>query len=151
MKVGFLEPLSGEVETFMKLTESEYRYFQTWVRQHEALDRKATAIMTLDGLMLALTASLLGASLFSQTPFAFRTLFSIGTILILVSAGSCAMALRVKHFLTEVIASSGDVNNAYISLKNARAFKSRYLDISIMTLLIALLGYGSAILTLLVR
>ncbi len=101
--------------------------------------------------MLALTASFLGASFSTQTPLIFRTLFSIGTVLILVSAGSCAVALRVKHFLTEVLASAGDVNKAYGSLKKTRAVKARYLDLAVMILLVALLAYGSAILTLLMR
>lgn len=132
------------------MTESEHRYFQTWVRQHEALDRKAAAIITLDGLMLALTASFLGGSSFSQTSPTYKWLFSIGTILILVSAGSCAVALRVRHFLTETVASAGDVAKAYDALRKIRGMKSSYIDAGVLALLIALLGYGSAIVNLLI-
>ena len=141
--------MSKEWEEFEKLSDKQYRWFQVWVRQTEAIDRKATALVTLDGLVLALTASFLGSSLGSTISGSFRIVFGTSTVMILISAVSAVSALWVRGFLTERIAEAGSLDAAFETFKKVRRGKSRYLQISIIGLIIGLVGYALAILVLL--
>ena len=143
--------MPSESEEFEKLSDKQYRWFQVWVRQIEAIDRKATAIVTLDGLLLALTASFLGTSLGSTASGAFRVVFGGSTILILVSAASAASALWVREFLTERIAAAGGMEIAFEKFRRHRNRKSRTLQLSIVGLILGLAGYAFAVLVLLTR
>ena len=57
------------------------------------LDQKANIIVTLDGILLALTASFLGTALSRSIPLSAGVLFVVGTILVFLSAGACRSCL----------------------------------------------------------
>lgn len=141
--------MPSEWEEFDKLTDKQHRWFQVWVRQSEAIDRKATALVTIDGLLLALTASFLGNSLGSGVPESFRIMFGLGTVLVLISAAAAAGTLWVRGFLTERIAAAGGMEGAFESFRQFRARKSSSLQASIVGLIIGLGAYAIAILVLL--
>ncbi len=82
--------MATEEEAIANLTEGEDRWLQLWSAHIAALDQKSNIIVTLDGILLALTASFLGTALGSHSFSALASaLFGIGTVLVLFSAGAC--------------------------------------------------------------
>ena len=140
---------TDEWEKFVKWTEREHLAFGVWMQQFEALDRKATAVVTLDGMLLALTAALIGVEFGKSAPLEFRLLLGIGMVMILVSAAASAVALWVRRFLTETIARAGGIDKAFESFSGSRGWKARALQAAIVTLVLGLLCYTLATLFLL--
>jgi hypothetical protein len=132
-----------EQEVIAGLTEGEDRWLQLWGQHILALDQKANIIVTLDGILLALTAH-------SFSTFA-SALFGISTVLVLFSAGACTRVAWVPFFSSKVIAEAGNITGAYPLLLTSRSRKMRYLHAAILLLLGALTGYAATILILLTQ
>ena len=140
-----------EWEKFREWTEKEHGTFRVWMQQFEALDRKAAAIITLDGMLLALTATFVGTYLGPTMPVLFKVVLGASTGLILISAGTSASALWVNRWLTETIGLSGGVDEAFVHFRGSRSWKTRSFQASIGTLMIGLTGYAVSTLVLLAR
>ena len=122
-----------------------------WSSHISTLDQKSNIIVTLDGILLALTASLLGTALSRQFTLTPSVLFGVSTILVLVSAGACTRVAWVRFFSSAVPAKAGSSEGAYPQLLNSRTIKTRYLHFAIVLLLAALTGYAATILLLLAQ
>jgi hypothetical protein len=140
-----------EQEAIANLTEGEDRWLQLWSFHISALDQKASIIVTLDGILLALTASFLGTVLSHSLPVVASTLFGISTVLVLFSAGACARVAWVPFFASRIIAEAGSIMGAYPHMLKSRSRKMRYLHVAIILLLGALTGYAATILILLAQ
>src|SRR5712692_4086548 len=92
-----------EQEAIANLTEGEDRWLQLWGFHIGALDQKASIIVTLDGILLALTASFLGTVLSHSLSVVASTLFGISTVLVLFSAGACTRVAWVPFFASRII------------------------------------------------
>lgn len=138
-----------EQEAIANLTEGEDRWLQLWSLHVSTLDQKANIIVTLDGILLALTASFLGTVLSHSVPLIPSVLFGLSTVLVLLSAGACTRVAWVRFFSSAVIAKAGGMEGAYSQLLSSRSSKTRYLHIAIILLLGALTGYAATILILL--
>lgn len=144
--------MPNEQEIIANLTEGEDRWLQLWSFHVNTLDQKASIIVTLDGILLALTASFLGTAL-SHTPFPWEasTLFGASTVLVLFSAGACTRVAWIPFFSSKVIAEAGGMGGAYPHLLKSRSRKMKYLHLAIILLLAALTGYAATILFLLAQ
>jgi len=140
-----------EQEAIASLTEGEDRWLQLWSFHVSTLDQKANIIVTLDGILLALTASFLGTALSRSIPLVASTLFGASTVLVLFSAGACTRVAWVKFFSSKIIAEAGSIGGAYKYMIESRARKTRYLHLAIILLLGALIGYAATILILLAQ
>jgi predicted membrane-bound mannosyltransferase len=140
-----------EQEAIANLTEGEDRWLQLWSSHIGALDQKASIIVTLDGILLALTASFLGTALSHSFPVVASTLFGVSTVLVLFSAGACTRVAWVPFFSSRIIAEAGNMTCAYPHLLKSRSRKMRYLHLAILLLLGALTGYAATILLLLAQ
>jgi hypothetical protein len=141
-----------EEEAIASLTEGENRWLQLWSAHISTLDQKANIIVTLDGILLALTASFLGTALASHSFSALASvLFGISTVLVLFSAGACTRVAWVPFFSSKTIADAGSISGAYPRLLKSRTRKRLFLHIAILFLLGALTGYASTILILLIQ
>jgi len=139
-----------EQEAIANLSEGEDRWLQLWGFHVNTLDQKASIIVTLDGILLALTASFLGNVLTSHSfPPIASSLFGISTVLVLFSAGACTRVAWVPFFSSRIIADAGSITGAYTRLLKSRSRKMRYLHVAILLLLGALTGYAATILILL--
>ena len=147
--------MTTEQEVIANLTEGEDRWLQLWSFHVSTLDQKANIIVTLDGILLALTASFLGTALSHSIPVVASTLvagtFGASTILVLFSAGACTRVAWVKFFSSKMIAEAGSIGGAYKYMIDSRARKTRYLHFAIILLLAALTGYAATILILLAQ
>jgi len=130
-----------EQEAIANLTEGEDRWLQLWSFHVSTLDQKANIIVTLDGILLALTASFLGTALSHSIPLVVSTLFGASTVLVLFSAGACTRVAWVRFFSSKMIAEAGSIRGAYTQMIESRARKTRYLHLAIPLILGALLGY----------
>jgi hypothetical protein len=146
-----LSPVPTEQEAITNLTEGEDRWLQLWNLHIGALDQKASIVVTLDGIMLALTASFLGTVLSHSLPVVASTLFGVSTVFVLFSAGACTRVAWVPFFSSRMIAEAGSMSGAYPHMFKSRARKMRYLHLAILLLLAALSGYAATILILLVQ
>ena len=144
--------MPNEQEIIANLTEGEDRWLQLWSFHVNTLDQKASIIVTLDGILLALTASFLGTAL-SHTPFPIEAsaLFGASTVLVLFSAGACTRVAWIPFFSSKIIAESGGMGGAYPHLIKSRTRKMKYLHLAIILLLAALTGYAATILILLAQ
>ena len=140
-----------EQEAIANLTEGEDRWLQPWSFHINTLDQKASIIVTLDGILLALTTSFLGTALSHSFPAIASTLFGISTVLVLFSAGACTRVAWVPFFSSRMIAEAGNITGAYPHLLKSRSRKIRYLHLAILQLLGALTGYAATILILLAQ
>ena len=140
-----------EQEAIANLTEGEDRWLQLWSFHVSTLDQKANIIVTLDGILLALTASFLGTALSHSIPLVVSTLFGASTVLVLFSAGACTRVAWVRFFSSKMIAEAGSIRGAYTQMIESRARKTRYLHLAIILLLGALTGYAATILILLAQ
>jgi hypothetical protein len=138
-----------EQEAIANLTEGEDRWLQLWSLHVSTLDQKANIIVTLDGILLALTASFLGSALSRPIGLTPSVLFGVSTVLVLLSAGACTRVAWVRFFSSTVIAKAGGMEGAYSQLVSSRSSKMRYLHLAIVLLLGALTGYAATILILL--
>jgi hypothetical protein len=102
-----------EQEAITNLTEGEDRWLQLWNLHIGALDQKASIVVTLDGIMLALTASFLGTVLSHSLPVVASTLFGVSTVFVLFSAGACTRVAWVPFFSSRMIAEAGSMAGAY--------------------------------------
>lgn len=143
--------MTGEDEAIASLTEGEFRWLEVWNWQVGALDQKAGILVTLDGILLALTASFVGTVLSSTVPLLPRIFFAASTILVLFSAAACTRVIWVRFYATEIIANAGSISKAYTKMSQSRKSKMNYLHIGILALLAALAGYAGAILILLAK
>jgi hypothetical protein len=143
--------MPNEQEAIANLTEGEDRWLQLWGVHISSLDQKASIIVTLDGILLALTASFLGTVLSHSLPVVASTLFGVSTVLVLFSAGACTRVVWVPFFSSRMIAEAGNITGAYPHLLRSRSRKMRYLHLAILLLLGALTGYAATILTLLAQ
>jgi hypothetical protein len=145
--------MPNEQEIIANLTEGEDRWLQLWSFHVNTLDQKASIIVTLDGILLALTASFLGTALSHSFPFppGASALFGASTVLVLFSAGACTRVAWVPFFSSKVIAEAGGIGGAYPHLLRSRTRKTKYLHIAIILLLGALTGYAATILILLAQ
>jgi hypothetical protein len=140
-----------EQEVIANLTEGEDRWLQLWSFHVSTLDQKANIIVTLDGILLALTASFSGTALSRSIPLVASTLFGASTVLVLFSAGACTRVAWVKFFSSKIIAEAGSIGGAYKYMIESRARKTRFLHLAIILLLGALIGYAARILILLAQ
>ena|SRR5689334_2353547 len=140
-----------EQEAIANVSEGEDRWLQLWSFHVNTLDQKASIIVTLDGILLALTASFLGTALSHTFPLIASTLFGASTVLVLFSAGACTRVAWVPFFSSTVIARAGSVGGAYPDMIRSRARKTKYLHLAIILLLGALTGYAATILILLAQ
>jgi|SRR5437660_9366341 len=101
-----------EQEAIANLTEGEDRWLQLWSFHVSTLDQKAN-IVTLDGILLALTASFSGTALSHSIPLIASALFGASTVLVLFSAGACTRVAWVKFFSSKMIAEAGSIGGAY--------------------------------------
>ena len=143
--------MPNEQEVIANLTEGEDRWLQLWSFHVNTLDQKASIIVTLDGILLALTASFLGTALSHTFPIVASTLFGASTVLVLFSAGACTRVAWVPFFSSKVIAEAGGMGGAYPHLLRSRTRKMKYLHLAIILLLGALTGYAATILILLAQ
>jgi len=140
-----------EQEAIANLTEGEDRWLQLWSFHVNTLDQKASIIVTLDGILLALTASFLGTALSHSFPIVAGTLFGASTVLVLFSAGACTRVAWVPFFSSKMIAEAGSIGGAYNHMIKSRACKTKYLHHAIIRLLGALTGYAATIQILLAQ
>jgi len=140
-----------EQEAIANLTEGEDRWLQLWGSHVSGLDQKASIIVTLDGILLALTASFLGTALSRSFPVVASTLFGTSTVLVLFSAGACTRVTWVPFFSSKMIAEAGNIAGAYSHMLKSRSRKTKYLHLAIILLLGALTGYAATILILLAQ
>ncbi len=138
-----------EQDVISNLTDGEDRWLQLWSLHASVLDQKASIIVTLDGILLALTASFLGTVLSRSLPIIPSALLATSTIMVLVSAGACTRVVWPRFFSSEMIAQVGGITEAYPHLLRSRSLKNRDLKIAIATLLVALASYTATILALL--
>lgn len=124
---------------------------RVWNWQVGALDQKAGILVTLDGILIALTASFVGTVLSSSVPLLPRTFFAASTILVLFSAGAGTRVIWVRFYATKIIGEEGTISKAYRKMFQSRANKMSYLHVGILALLAALAGYAGAILILLAQ
>ncbi len=124
-----------EQEAIANLTEGEDRWLQLWSFHVNTLDQKASIIVTLDGILLALTASFLGTALSHSFPLVAGTLFGASTVLVLFSAGACTRVAWVPFFSSKMIAEAGSIGGAYNHMIKSRACKTKYLHHAIIRLL----------------
>lgn len=143
--------MPSEEEAVAGLSEGEFRWLEVWNWQVGALDQKAGILVTLDGILLALTASFVGTVLSSSVPLLPRIFFAASTILVLFSAAACTRVIWIRFYATKIIAEEGTISKAYPKMFQSRANKMGYLHIGILALLAALAGYAGAILILLAR
>jgi len=88
---------------------------QLWSYPITSLDQKANIIVTLDGILLALTASFLGTALSSHAfPTIVSVLFGISTVLVLFSAGVCTRVAWVPFLSSRIIAEAGNMAGAIL-------------------------------------
>mgnify|MGYP007042433629 CR=1 FL=1 len=143
-----------EIDSLKKLSGGEWECFRFFEHQLGVLDGKAQAIMSLDGMLLALTSSILGSliALKIEAPFAMhRWAFCsilIGSALVAASAIADAIVLRTK-WATSIMANapSGDqgTNPGLNELVQLRDEKTSRLDLAIVFLVSALLFYFAAV------
>ena len=159
-KTSYIPPASTEHEKFWMpteyeavrdLTENEFRWYQLWMNQLTALDQKAGVIVTLDGILLALSASFLGTTLVFGVSAPSRTVLGISTILVLSSAIACTRVIWVRFYGSKILADMGSLERAYSNLLDSRTTKTRNLHRAIITLLAALSSYAITILLLLAQ
>ncbi len=143
--------MPSEREAIANLSDGDNRWFQLWSFQVNQLDQKAGIIVTLDGILIALTASFLGSVLSVNIPSVPKALFGASTILVLISAGACSRVIWVKFWASKIFAESKDIDEAYVILEKRRARKTQLLNWAILALLAALTGYAMSILLLLVQ
>ncbi len=143
--------MPSEHEFVANLGEGEYRWYELWSRHVSQLDQKAGIIVTLDGILLALTASFLGTALSLSISTLPRAVFAVSTVLVLFSAGACTRVIWVKFWGSKIMAAARDMQEAYATLDKSRDRKMRFLHLAILSLLAALTGYAISILLLLVQ
>ncbi len=143
--------MPSEYETIRDLTENDFRWYQLWHDQLSTLDQKAGVIVTLDGILLALTASFLGTTLAFGVSGPSRTFLAISTILVLASAVACTRVIWVRFYGSKLLAEMGSLERAHSALLESRTRKMRNLHFSIITLLAALSSYAITILLSLVQ
>src|SRR3989442_703103 len=140
-----------EQEAIANLTEGEDRSLQLWGFHISTLDQKASIIVTLDGILLALTASFLGTVLSHSLPVVASAPFGVSTVLVLFSAGACTRVAWVPFFSSRIIAESGSIGGAYTHMLKSRSRKTGFLHLAVILLLGALTGYVATILILLAQ
>src|SRR5712692_1189256 len=101
--------MTSEDEAIASLSEGEFRWLEVWNWQVGALDQKAGILVTLDGILLALTASFVGTVLSSTVPLLPRIFFAASTILVLSSAAACTRVIWVRFYATKIIAEEGTI------------------------------------------
>ena len=143
--------MPSEHEAIANLSEGDYRWYELWSLQVSYLDQKAGIIVTLDGILLALTASLLGTALSPTILTLPRAFFAVSTILVLFSAGACTRVIWVRFWGSKIVATAKDMKEAYRTLDKSRDTKMRFLHLAILSPLAALTGYAISILSLLVQ
>ena len=143
--------VTNEQEIIANLSEGENRWLQLWSFHVNTLDQKASIIVTLDGILLALTASFLGTALSHAFPMIASVLFGVSTVLVLLSAGACTRVAWVPFFSSKVMAEAGGIGGAYPQLLQSRTRKTKNLHLAIILLLGALTGYAATILILLAQ
>lgn len=140
-----------EYEAIRDLSENEFRWYQLWHDQISTLDQKAGVIVTLDGILLALTASFLGTTLSFGGSSPSRIFLATSTILVLLSAAACTRVIWIRFYGSKVLAETGSLERSYPVLFDSRARKMRNLHTAIITLLAALSSYAITILLLLAQ
>ncbi len=143
--------MPSEYEAIRDLSDNEFRWYQLWHDQISTLDQKAGVIVTLDGILLALTASFLGTTLTFEGSAPSRTFLAISTVLVLFSAAACTRVIWVRFYGSKVLADMGSLERAFAALLDSRALKMRYLHRAIISLLAALSSYAITILLLLAQ
>jgi len=139
----FLAGLKSEGKILNELLRrDEWKRFQFLEHQLEVLDRKASTIVSLDGLLLALTASFLAI----KTPhLAIGLAFAASSSLVLFSALVGAFKVLWTKWATIIMAKSSDVEKGLDELIAFRDEKTTYLHCSIILMLMALIGYTISI------
>lgn len=115
------------------------------------LDQKAGVIVTLDGILLALTASFLGTTLYFAGSSPSRVFLAASTVLVLFSAAACTRVIWVRFYGSKILADMGGLEKASAALLGSRALKMRNLHRAVVALLAALSSYTITILLLLVQ
>jgi len=115
--------------------------FKFLEHQLGVLDRKATAIVSLDGILLALTASLTNGS---AIDLGERLILSTSSILVLFSAAMCAYILWTK-WATTIMAKFDNIQQGFDELMVFRDNKTSFLKCSLTFLLMALIGYAFSV------
>ncbi len=133
------------------MSEGDYRWYELWMFHVSQLDQKAAIIVTLDGILLALTASFLGTALSLAISTLPRAIFAVSTVLVLFSAGACTRVIWIRFWGSKIIAAAKDMEDAYATLDKSRDKKHRFLHLAILSLLAALTGYATSILLLLAQ
>ncbi len=141
----------SERETIANMSEGDYRWYELWSFHVSQLDQKAAIIVTLDGILLALTASFLGTALSLSISTLPRAVFAVSTVLVLFSAGACTRVIWIRFWGSKIVAASKNMDEAYVTLARSRDRKLRFLHLAILSLLAALTGYAISILLLLAR
>jgi hypothetical protein len=143
--------MPSEPEVIANLSEGDYRWYELWSFQINQLDQKAGIIVTLDGILLALTASFLSTVISTPIPTPPKAVFAVSTVLVLFSAGACTRVIWVKFWGSKMIAAHGNIDDAYAALDYSRTRKARRLHLAIVSLLGALTGYAISIILLLIQ
>ena len=143
--------MPSERETIANMSEGDYRWYELWSFHITQLDQKAAIIVTLDGILLALTASFLGTALSLAISTLPRIVFAVSTVLVLFSAGACTRVIWIRFWGSKIVAAANDIDAAYMTLDKSRDRKLRFLHLAILSLLAALTGYAISILLLLAQ
>ncbi len=143
--------MPSERETIANMSEGDYRWYELWSFHVAQLDQKAAIIVTLDGILLALTASFLGTALSLAISTLPRLVFAVSTVLVLFSAGACTRVIWIRFWGSKIVAAAKDMEEAYATLDKSRGRKLRFLHLAILSLLAALTGYAISILLLLAQ
>lgn len=143
--------MPSERETIANMSEGDYRWYELWSFHVAQLDQKAAIIVTLDGILLALTASFLGTALSLAISTLPRIVFAVSTVLVLFSASACTRVIWIRFWGSKIVAAANGIDAAYRTLDKSRDRKLRFLHLAILSLLAALTGYAISILLLLAQ
>ena len=139
--------IMGEIDELKKILvrgNVDGEVFKFLEHQLGVLDKKASAIMALDGILLALTASFM--AILEDVPYYTRIAFLIASVFVLLSAIFCIYILWTK-WASEIIIGSKS-STGFDKLIKLRNRKTKSLGCSLVSLLIALVSYMISIGTL---
>jgi len=128
------------LDTLMK--KDKLKKFRFLEHQLGVLDKKASAIVSLDGLLLALTASLTATR--TAINSIARLILSMSSILVLFSAAMSAYILATK-WATSEMSKSHNIHQGFNRLMVLRDEKTHFLHCSLFLLFMALLGYALSV------
>jgi len=116
----------------------KWKKFEFLEHQLGVLDTKASAIISLDGILLLVTASFITTRV--AVNLSTRIMFLISSILVLISALTCARVLWTT-WATTIVKKFDKIEDGFKELIVFRDKKTCCLRLSVMFLLAALFGY----------